>query len=292
MQKYKEKDLDYFYSFDYSRNIPKEYPEMKPFQFSIITHRGCFGDCNFCSIAINSGKQVISRSEDSILKEIERLTKHKDFTGTLELSGASANMYGMDCDMYEKCKTNSCLKCNNLDSSHKKIIQLLEKARKIKGIKKILVKSGVRYDLAIKSEEYLKNIILYHNDGKLMIAPEHTDKKVLELMDKEYDIEPFIKKFYSICKENNKHCDLSYYTMVAHPGSTDESSKQLNQFIKTHKYSEFVQIFTPTPMSNSTCMYYTGMNYKTKDKIHVPYTYNEKKQQKNSAMGRKNSSDE
>lgn len=286
MRNYSAKDLDYFYSLNYSRNIPDDYPEFKNFQFSIITHRGCFGNCNFCSIAVNGGKKIVSRSIDSILNEIRTIVKHPDFTGTIELSGASANMYGMDCRNSDTCN-NECLKCANLDSSHSKMLELLRKARDIPEVKKIFVKSGLRYDLAIRSPEYVKEIIKYHTDEKIMIAPEHISGEVLSAMNKKNDVNEFIKLFYDICGKEKVECELSYYSMVAHPGCTLDNSLELQNFIKTHKFSDYVQVFTPTPMTVSTCMYYTGLDPKSGKEIYVPYTYNEKKQQKNLALNQK-----
>ena len=290
MPKYGPEDLDSFYSFDYSRRIPGNYPEMKNFRWSVVTHRGCFGNCNFCSIAVNSGNGIISRSEENILEEIKRIAKDPEFDGTVELSGASANMYGMDCKHYDTCVKNDCLNCNLLDSSHSRMISLLQKSRAIRGIRRIIVKSGMRYDLAMRSPEYIREIVKYHNDGKLMVAPEHTDNTVLKAMNKDYDIDEFVKKFYSLCKTEKVNCDLTYYSMVAHPGSTVESSKKLAEFIKKHRFSDYVQVFTPTPMTVSTCMYHTGLDPKNGKEIYVPYTYNEKKIQKNIALDRETNS--
>ncbi len=283
MMQYTQKDLDYIYSLNYSRKVPQKYKEFNVIKFSVLTHRGCFGMCNFCSIYSNSGKRIISRSIKSITEEIKKITKLPDFKGTIELSAASANMYGMDCDK-NNCN-NNCIKCKILNKSHKQLIKLLRETRKIPKIKKVLIKSGVRYDLALNSPEYIREIIKYHIEGKLTIAPEHTDKYVLSLMNKEDKLSQFIKLFKDICRQENKKHELGFYIMVCHPGCTLKNSKELNEFIKKHKNACSVQVFTPTPMSTSTCMYYTGLDPKTKKKIYVPYTYNEKKKQKNIAMG-------
>lgn len=281
---YTQKDLDYIYSLDYSRKIPYSYPEFKVVEFSVLTHRGCFGGCNFCSINANTGKNVVSRSMKSIIDEIKKITKLPNFKGTIELSGATANMYGIECDSYNLCK-NNCIKCRKLDKSHKKIIELVKSAKYVPGVKKVVIKSGVRYDLALNSAEYIREMIKYHIEGTLMIAPEHIDKQVLRLMNKEDHVENFIKLFKKICQEEKKHCELSFYILVGHPGCNIQNSKELNQFIKKYRNTNFVQLFTPTPMTVSTCMYYTGIDPRDMKKVYIPYTYNEKKKQKNIALG-------
>ncbi|MBU0615800.1 MAG: YgiQ family radical SAM protein [Nanoarchaeota archaeon] len=282
MHDYTAKELDYVYGLNYSRDIPKTMPEFKMVQFSVVTHRGCIGDCNFCSLALHQGNKIISRSEGSILKEIESLTKHKDFKGYIDdLGGPSANMYGMDCG---SCKDSACITCQNLDKSHSKLISLLRKARKIKGIKKIFVRSGVRYDLALASEEYIKELSEHHISGCLKIAPEHFSKDVLKLMNK--GTGDFLK-FKSTFEKHNKEKrqSLKYYLMTAHPGSTMGHAKHLASEMKKLNNVESVQIFTPTPMTVSTCMYYTGLDPNTLETVYVPYTYNEKKKQKNILFG-------
>jgi uncharacterized radical SAM protein YgiQ len=279
MHKYTTEELDYIYGLDYSRDIPKKFSEFKMAQFSVVTHRGCIGNCNFCSITLHQGDKIVSRSEKSILDEIKKITQHKDFRGYIDdLGGASANMYGMDC---LKCEDGRCIGCKNLDLSHSKLIHLLNEARKIKGIKKIFVRSGIRYDLALSSEEYIKEISQHHLSGCLKIAPEHTSQKVLKLMNK-CDNSKF-EKFKKVFEKHNRPLNqyLTYYFMTGHPGSTIEDAEELAIQLKKLKNVESVQLFTPTPMTISTCMYYTGLNPFTMQKIYVPYTYNEKKKQKN-----------
>ncbi len=267
---YTSKDLDDYYELPFTREVPKE---LRGFQFSVVTHRGCIGECNFCSLSLTQGNRIISRSEKSILKEIKNLTKFKYFKGNVDdLGGPSANMYGMDCT---KCRTNSCINCNNLDRTNKRLINLLRKAREIKGIKKICIKSGIRYDLA--SPEYLMEVVLNHVYDNLKIAPEHVNKDVLRLMNKDKgNLKKFISDFNSL-KSGKK---LSFYFMTAHPGSGVKEAEELAEAIKNLKNAEAVQVFTPTPMTVSTCMYYTGMDPKTKKKVKIPYTYLEKKVQK------------
>jgi radical SAM superfamily enzyme YgiQ (UPF0313 family) len=258
---YRSEDLDEYYELPFSRSI-KNVPYMKGFEFSVVTHRGCVGNCNFCSLRLTMGDKIISRSEDSIIRELEYITKLPNFQGVIDdFGGPSANMYALD---FEK----------DLDRSHLRLVNLLRKAREVPGIKKIFIRSGIRYDMA--TPEYIKEIAKHHISGKLKIAPEHVNKDVLELMNKNKgNLDKFIKDF------NKLECgELSFYFMTGHPGSSMNEAKELAEKIKYLKNAESVQIFTPTPMTVSTCMYYTGMNPKTKQKIYVPYTYFEKKEQK------------
>ncbi len=276
--KYTTEFLDWIYSLDYSRKLSEE-SHLNLAQFSVVTHRGCIGECNFCSISEHQGNKIISRSKESIIKEIEKLTEHPQFKGYIDdLGGPSANMYGMDCDT--QCP-KSCMTCKTLDLSHKKMIDLLQAARKVKGIKKVFVRSGIRYDLAIESPDYIKEISEHHISGYLKIAPEHLSKKVLDLMNKPADkrFNRFISRFEKLNK--NKGQALRYYFMVGHPGDDIDECRMLGNKLKNLDNVETIQIFTPTPMSVSTCMYWTGMNPKTLKKVHVPYTYNEKKLLKN-----------
>jgi len=265
---YTTKELDEYYELPYTREINSEH--LKGFEFSVVTHRGCVGNCNFCSLRLMSKSRIVSRSEESIIREVKKITKMPHFKGNIDdLGGPSANMYGMDCN---KCRTNNCINCKNLDKTHTRIINLLRELRKIPLVKKVYVRSGVRYDLA--NDEYLKEL-KPHVSGTLKIAPEHVSTKVLELMNKNKgSLEEFIKRYKELgCGE------LSYYFMVAHPGSSMKEAKELASKRKQLKNSNSVQIFTPTPMTESTCMYYTEMIPKTKKPVHVPRTYKEKKDQ-------------
>ena len=278
MYNYTTHELDYIYGLNYSKDIPKKFPEFKMAQFSIVTHRGCIGNCNFCSISLHQGNQIVSRSEKSILDELKKTTQHKDFKGYIDdFGGASANMYGMDC---VKCNNNICMSCKNLNKSHSKLIHLMREARKIPGIKKIFIRSGIRYDLAVNSEEYIKEISRYHISGCLKIAPEHFSEKVLKLMNKS---NKEFEKFKTMFEKHNKPLNqsLKYYFMTGHPGSTLDEVEVLAAKLGKLKNTESIQLFTPTPMTISTCMYYTGLNPYTLEKVYVPYTYNEKKKQKN-----------
>jgi uncharacterized radical SAM protein YgiQ len=286
MPEYKPEDLDWIYGLPYSRQIPAAFPEFAMARFSVVTHRGCIGRCSFCSLALHQGDKIISRSEESILAEIERLTQHPKFKGYIDdLGGPTANMYGMDCD--RTCEKN-CLCCPKLDSSHKRLIRLMKKAREIPGVKKVFVRSGIRYDLALRSPEYLKELCDYHLSGLLKIAPEHVSKKVLRLMNKHLSpLEEFRDLFRKINEGRKQH--LKYYFMVAHPGTSNKEAMELANAIRKleregEKPIEGVQVFTPTPMTSSTCMYYTGKNPVTGEIIYIPRSYAEKKDQKRILM--------
>jgi uncharacterized radical SAM protein YgiQ len=262
---YTTQDIDSYYELPFKRE------HLEGFEFSVITHRGCIGDCSFCALKLTQGNRIISRSEESILRELTAITKMPHFKGNIDdFGGPSANMYGMDCN---KCENKSCIDCNRLDRSNKRLIELLRKARLVKGIKKIILRSGIRYDLA--TPEYIQEIGKYHILDTVRIAPEHVNKKILRLMNKDKgDLFRFIKEFKKTGRE------ISYYFMTAHPGCGMKEARELASAIREFKNAEAVQVFTPTPMTVSTCMYYTSLEPRTKNKIYVPYTYSEKKMQK------------
>ena len=279
--RYTPEELDKTYELPYSRDIPEKAEYLKGMQFSVVTHRGCIGNCSFCSITLHQGTRIVSRSEASILREIEKLTHHKDFKGYIDdLGGPSANMYGMDCHV---CKGN-CLVCNHLDRSHAKLIMLMEKARQIPGVKKIFVRSGIRYDIALESRQYIKEISKHHISGYLKIAPEHCNPHVLKLMNKYVpgSLEKFVSVFEKINKDTGQ--SLKYYVIAAHPGSSKIENDELKKFIAKVGRDAIIQTFTPTPMSLSTCMYYTGMDPRTGKPVYVPRGFRDKKIQKNELM--------
>ena len=289
---YKPSDLDWIYGLPFSRTIPEGYPELEMGRFSVVTHRGCFGGCSFCALSLHQGDRIVSRSEDSILDEIRRLTQHPDWQGFVDdLGGPTANMYGMDCPT--PCPDGACMSCPRLDRSHKRLIGLLRKARRIPGVKKVFVRSGIRYDLALESRAYIEELAKHHVSGLLKIAPEHVSENVLRLMGKSGGRGP-LEDFRRVFDEINRKAGrgkwaapqhLKYYFMVAHPGTSDKEAKELATYIKTlemggEKPVEGVQIFTPTPMTRSTCMYHTGMDPITGESVYVPKPYAEKKAQR------------
>ncbi|HNZ60688.1 MAG TPA: YgiQ family radical SAM protein [Methanofastidiosum sp.] len=273
---YTTEDLDWIYSLPYSRKLrPNSFLKMA--KFSVVSHRGCIGNCNFCSLKLHQGEKIISRSENSILKEIESLVSHPDFKGHIDdLGGPSANMYGMDCD--DKCN-RECITCNKLNLSHKRLISLLKKAREIQGVKKIFIRSGIRYDIAMESKEYIQEISEYHISGCLKIAPEHFSEKVLTYMNKENSKFDEFVSFFNIINKNKKQF-LKYYLMICHPGEDEIEIKKLKEKISKLSNIESFQLFTPTPMTNSTCMYWTEMDPKNMKKIKVIHDYKTKKRMK------------
>lgn len=280
---YQPEFLDWIYSLPFSRIIPADFPELRLAQFSVVTHRGCVGLCSFCALALHQGDRIISRSEEAIIEEIDRLVSHPQFKGIIDdLGGPTANMYGLDCP--SPCPEGECLKCPRLDLSHRRLINLLRRARNRPGIKKVLVRSGIRFDLAMASPEYLEELINYHLSGWLKIAPEHVSLKVLRLMNKPtYKLDEFRRLFERLNKGKKQY--LKCYFMVAHPGTTRKEALKLAEYLKKWRSSgpdpvEGVQIFTPTPMTRSTCMYYTERDPVTGEKVYVPRTYAEKKEQK------------
>lgn len=284
MPNYTTQDLDWIYSLPYSRIIPAHFKALDLALFSIVTHRGCLGNCSFCSLALHQGNHIISRSEESIIKEIEGLTRHPLFKGYIDdLGGPSANMYGMDCS--RPCDRD-CLTCPKLDRSHQRLISLLKEARKVPKVKKVFMRSGIRYDLAMESREYLRELCTHHISGGLKIAPEHVSSTVLRLMHKGggEKLEEFRRIFSSLNRNLGQH--LKYYFMVAHPGANTQAARELARAIhKIEQEGEYhpiegVQIFTPTPMTRSTCMYHTGRDPQSGQSVYVPRTFQEKKEQK------------
>jgi uncharacterized radical SAM protein YgiQ len=274
---YTTRDLDWIYSLPYTRKL-HPHSLLKMARFSVVTHRGCIGNCNFCSLSLHQGERIISRSEQNILEEIRKLTTHPDFKGYIDdLGGPSANMYGMDCENNNTCR-NDCLSCDSLDTSHGRLISLLGKAREIKGVKKIFVRSGIRYDLAVQSQDYIKELVTHHISGCLKIAPEHFSKQVTDLMNKDNTtFDEFVSSFHRFNKQKKQY--LKYYFMVGHPGDSLQEVQRLRNTIRRKGLGniEQFQLFTPTPMTHSTCMYWTGINPLTLEKVDTICDYKTKK---------------
>ncbi|GFZ81949.1 UPF0313 protein [Elstera cyanobacteriorum] len=269
-------EMDGVYDLTYARAPHPSYGEAKipawdMIRFSVTIMRGCFGGCSFCSITEHEGRIIQSRSEESILKEIEVVRdKTEGFTGIIsDIGGPTANMYRMACKDKETeavCRRPSCVYpdiCKNLNTSHDSLIQLYRKARELPGIKKIMVASGVRYDLAIKSPTYVKELVKHHVGGYLKIAPEHTEDGPLSKMMKpgigSYD--RFKQLFDQAAREAKKEYYLIPYFIAAHPGTSDEDMMNLAIWLKKNNYrADQVQTFLPSPMSLSAAMYYSGAN--------------------------------
>src|SRR6476661_6034798 len=263
---------------------PTKIPAWEMIRFSVNIMRGCFGGCTFCSITEHEGRIIQSRSERSILREVELIRdKTKGFTGTIsDLGGPTANMYRLACKdktIEESCRRLSCVYptiCSNLGTDHSKLIQLYRKARAIPGVKKILIGSGLRYDLAVRSPEYVKELVTHHVGGLLKIAPEHTEEGTLSKMMKPgigaYD--EFKALFDKYSKEAGKKQYLIPYFIAAHPGSTDEDMLNLALWLKRNGFRpDQVQAFLPSPMASATAMYHTGYNplrsIKARRRVHV-----------------------
>jgi uncharacterized radical SAM protein YgiQ len=274
-------------------------PAYEMIKFSVNIHRGCFGGCSFCAISSHQGKQIISRSENSILKEVEKITEHPDFKGYLsDLGGPSANMYrmqGKDMRQCEVCSRPSCIwpaVCKNLNTGHKQLTELYKKVDRIKGVKKSFIGSGVRYDLLFPEwnkaagnaeGEYLEELITNHVSGRLKVAPEHSSSAVLSYMRKtSFGLFRKLKKrFDNIRVKNNLRYEIIPYFISSHPGCTDSDMKDLVEEVKSMGIKpEQVQDFTPTPMTLSTLMYYTGYDPYTGKKVYVARSIRDKKRQK------------
>ena len=269
------KEMDYVYDMPYARKPHPIYknakiPAWEMIRFSVNIMRGCFGGCTFCSITEHEGRIIQSRSEESILKEVEEIRDKVDgFTGIIsDLGGPTANMYRIACKsekIEQSCRKLSCVYpgiCENLNTDHTALISLYRKARAIKGVKKILISSGLRYDLAVKSPEYVKELVQHHVGGYLKIAPEHSEENVLSKMMKPgmgaYD--EFKAMFEKFSAEAGKKQYLIPYFIAAHPGTTDNDMLNLALWLKKYEFRlDQVQNFTPTPMAMATAMYHSGI---------------------------------
>lgn len=272
-------ELDRIYELGFQRRLHPYYQKqgdvraLDTIRFSLTTHRGCYGECNFCAIAIHQGRTVNWRSEASIVREATRLSESTDFRGTItDAGGPTANMYGYECRKKLKsgsCKNRRCLYpeiCKELTPDHSKLLNLLGKLRKINGVKHIFTASGIRYDLILNDtatgKKYLDQILKHHISGQMKIAPEHTEDRVLKLMGKpgKKVLTRFKQQFDATNRRSNDKRFLTYYLIAAHPGCSEADMKALKQYchevLKTNP--EQVQVFTPTPSTWSTLMYYTG----------------------------------
>lgn len=290
--------MDIVYKLPYMRTYHPIYknlggiPAIKEVEFSITSHRGCFGSCSFCALAFHQGRVIQRRSDESIVEEAENLTKLKNFKGYIhDIGGPTANFIEPSCEKqltYGVCKNKECLfpsPCPNLVIDHKNYLELLRKVRKIKGIKKVFIRSGIRYDYLIydKNDEFLNELVKYHISGQLKVAPEHISDKVLKLMGKPskkvYD--RFVQKYNETNKKFGLNQFLVPYLMSSHPGSDMNAAVELAEYIRDMGYNpEQVQDFYPTPGSLSTAMYYTGINPLTGEKVYVPRTQEEKDMQR------------
>ncbi len=297
--------VDYSFDLPYTRLPHPKYkgkviPAYEMIKFSVNIHRGCFGGCAFCTISAHQGKFIMSRSKESILKEVKELIQMPDFKGYLsDLGGPSANMYGMsgkNKDLCAKCKRPSCIHprvCPNLNTSHERLLDIYRAVDNLPGIKKSFIGSGVRYDLLLHqtpdartnkiNREYIEELILKHVSGRLKVAPEHTNNRVLDIMRKP-GFEQFyaFKKIFDDCNEKNGlHQQIIPYFISSHPGCTEEDMAELAAITKRLNFKlEQVQDFTPTPMTVSTEMWYTGYHPYTLEKVYCARSMQEKLRQR------------
>lgn len=291
-------ELDHVYELPYMRTYHPIYeaeggvPGIKEVEFSITHNRGCFGNCNFCSIALHQGRRISVRSKESILREAKLLTTLPNFKGYIhDVGGPTANFRAPSCThqlKYGLCKGRKCLApepCKNLEVNHEEYLDILREIRKIKGVKRVFIRSGIRYDYLIEDEndEFMRELIEYHVSGQLKVAPEHCSAAVLDMMGKPH-IEAYRKfqdKFYKMTGQIGKEQYLVPYLMSSHPGSTLKEAVELAQFLKSLKMRpEQVQDFYPTPGTISTCMFYTELDPYTMKKVYVPKTAEEKGMQR------------
>lgn len=291
-------EMDESYNLPYTRTYHPIYekqggiPAIKEVSFSITSHRGCFGSCSFCALTFHQGRVIQNRSETSIVNEAKLLTTLPDFKGYIhDIGGPTANFRNKACKVQEKvgvCKNKQCMfptPCKNLITDHSEYLNVLRKVRKLPNIKKVFIRSGIRYDYLIhdKNQKFLEELCKYHISGQLKVAPEHVSDKVLKQMGKPtrevYDT--FCNNYFKMNKKLGLDQYLVPYLMSSHPGSTLKEAIKLALYIKDMGYNpEQVQDFYPTPGSLSTTIYYTGFNPFTKEKVYTPKSQEEKNMQR------------
>ena len=297
------KELNAIHKLRYMRDVHPFYAKqgkikaLETIQFSILTHRGCYGECNFCAISVHQGRKIRWRSPESIINEAEEIAGHPDFKGIIhDVGGPTANMYGIECKRKDRegcCTNKRCLYpeiCDELPVNHSRQTTLLRAITRIKGVKKVNVASGIRYDMVMSDKKcgmvYLNNLVKNHVSGQLKIAPEHTETHILDLMGKPSAdrLTAFKRKFYQATKKAGKKQFLTYYMIAAHPGCSERDMKNLSNFALSELgiRPEQVQIFTPTPSTYSTLMYWTGRDPFTGKELYVEKNIKGKVRQKNS----------
>lgn len=291
-------EMDDIYALDYMRDYHPIYkkqggvPALSEVKFSITSNRGCFGGCNFCALTFHQGRIVQVRSHESILQEAVIMTKEPDFKGYIhDVGGPTANFRKTSCDKqltHGVCMGKQCLfpkPCANLTVEHTDYINLLRKLRKLSNVKKVFIRSGIRFDycMADKNDTFIKELCQHHISGQLRVAPEHVSDKVLKLMGKPSSkvYQSFLKRYETINQKTGKKQYIVPYLMSSHPGSTLKEAIELAEYIRDLGYMpEQVQDFYPTPSTISTCMYYTGVNPLTMEEVYTPVTFHEKAMQR------------
>ena len=293
-----QSQMDKVYSFNYMRTYHPIYESeggirsISEVKFSVTSHRGCFGSCSFCAINYHQGRAIQTRSDESILSEIELLTKDKDFKGYIhDLSGPSANFRKPSCKYQEKCgvcKDRYCIgtsPCKNLEVDHTGFLNLLRKARAITGVKKVFIRSGIRYDYIMydKNTAVLNELVKHHISGQLKVAPEHISDNVLKVMNKPpFKVyKEFAKRYEQINLKEGKKQFLVPYLISSHPGCKLNDAIELTEYLKSINYMPMqVQDFYPTPSTRATCMYYTGIDPDTLKSVYIPSSPLEKRMQR------------
>lgn len=291
-------ELDDIYEYPYQRKIHPMYealggiPALEEVEFSLLSVRGCYGSCSFCAITFHQGKIIQSRSHESLVEEAKKLVDSSNFKGYIhDVGGPTANFRKPSCSKqleYGTCKNKQCLfpkPCDNLEVDHEDYIKLLRKLRNIPKIKKVFIRSGIRYDYVVadKNKEFLKELCEHHVSGLLKVAPEHVDPSVLKLMGKpKIEVfEKFSSEYEKMNKKIGKEQYLVPYLISSHPGSTLKSAIKLASYLKKIGYiPEQVQDFYPTPGTMSSAMYYTELNLNTMEKLYIPKTNEEKHMQR------------
>ncbi len=273
-------ELDRVYELPYARAAHPSYtepiPALEPVRFSVVSHRGCFGSCSFCALTHHQGRIIQSRSPDSIVREVERMSAMPEFAGVVQdVGGPTANMYGIHCDRWDDmgtCPDRRCIDCPALDRSHAGHLYLLERLRDIPGVKHVFIASGIRYDL-IPPGEYLSRICKDHVSGHLKVAPEHVSEEVCACMGKppREAFDAFRERFEALQEGKRGRQYLIPYFISGHPGCRITDMVELAEYVRdTGLYTEQVQDFTPTPMSISTTIYHTGLDPFTLEEVYVP----------------------
>ena len=291
-------EMDNVYGLPYCRTYHPSYekkggiPAIEEVKFSLVSNRGCFGACSFCALTFHQGRIIQTRSHESIIAEAELITKDKDFKGYIhDVGGPTANFRHPACDKQLSkgaCGGRQCLfptPCKNMRADHSDYIALLRKLRKIEGVKKVFVRSGIRFDylLADKKDTFFRELVQYHISGQLKVAPEHVSDAVLSRMGKPRNAvyNKFVDKYYALNKEFGMNQFLVPYLMSSHPGSTLKEAIELAEYIRDMGYNpEQVQDFYPTPSTLATVMYYTGLDPRTMERVYVPTDPHEKAMQR------------
>ena len=291
-------EMDAVYALPYCRNYHPSYEKLggvaaiEEVKFSLVSNRGCFGACSFCALTFHQGRIIQTRSHESILAEAELMTKDPDFKGYIhDVGGPTANFRHPACEKQLSkgaCGGRQCLyptPCKNMDADHSDYVALLRKLRKLPGVKKVFVRSGIRFDylLADKKDTFFKELVQYHISGQLKVAPEHVSDAVLTRMGKPKNAvyNRFVDKYFALNKQYGMNQYLVPYLMSSHPGSTLKEAIELAEYIREMGYNpEQVQDFYPTPSTLSTVMYYTGFDCRTMEKVYVPTDAHEKAMQR------------